>query len=177
MHYVCNYKHKLYFHELHHKGFQNHAQKFQKHLRKGEKDIIISPLQTNSGSEGNQLVIQTMFKVGSHPFAHSMSGEIHHSNPPRAPQASQGTPCGLRRGSEQQGFDRSTVHQQNLFKLLTLLPMSGENLFWLGKKNKQVMDGHLTALPFASKAFNTFSGAREERGALPYSSSHTGRSG
>lgn len=69
------------------------------------------------------------------------------------------------------------VHQQNLFKLLTLLLVSGENLFWLGNRNKQAMDGHLVALPFARKAFNTFSGVREERGVLPCSSICTARSG
>lgn len=80
MYCVCNYRHKLYFHELHQQDFQNHAQKFQKHLKKGEREIVISPLQTKSGRRGNQLVIQTTFRVGSHPSAHSMSGEIRHSN-------------------------------------------------------------------------------------------------
>lgn len=80
MHCVCSYRHKLHFHEQHHQDFQNHTQKFQKHLKKGEREIAISPLQTKSGRGGNQLVIQTTFGVMSHLFAHSMSGEIHHSN-------------------------------------------------------------------------------------------------
>lgn len=57
------------------------------------------------------------------------------------------------------------------------MPVSGENLFWLANRNKQVMDGHLAALPFASEAFNTFSGVREGRGAFPQISIHTARSG
>lgn len=53
----------------------------------------------------------------------------------------------------------------------------GKDLFWLGNRNKQVMDGHLAALPFTSKDSNTFSGVRGERGTLPHSSAHTARSG
>jgi len=41
--------------------------------------------------------------------------------------------------------------------------MSGENLFWLGNRNKKMMDSYLAALPFASKAFKTLSGATERR--------------
>lgn len=58
------------------------------------------------------------------------------------------------------------------------LPVSGENFFWLGNWNKQVMDDYLAALPFASKAFNTFSGVTDRRERLvPGTSIHTAGSG
>lgn len=54
------------------------------------------------------------------------------------------------------------------------LPMSVENSFWLGNRNKQVMDRYLAALPFASKAFKTFSAVTDRReGLVPGTSIHT----
>lgn len=139
MHCVCNYRHKLYFNE-HLQDFQNHAQKFQKHLKKGEREIVISPLQTNSGGGGNQLVMQTMFRVGWHPSAHSVPGETRHSNLQVHPRLHRGHTVARGRGSEQQGSDRNPVHQQNLFKLLTLLPASGKRLVLVGEQ-EQASDG------------------------------------
>lgn len=58
------------------------------------------------------------------------------------------------------------------------LPVSGENLFCLGNRNKQVVDRYPAALPFASKAFNTFSGVTDRRERLvPGTSIHTAGSG